>query len=411
MAMTRRDEKSFLRLTAQNGVMFKRSLLAFAAVAAAPALPALAAESASPWLTWEATLDVDVIGPVAGLDSGKRGYVVDESSLIGALDLGKVGWKGASLHGWLRNTGGQEPNAALGTIEGVSNLEAPQRLRVYELYLQQNFGGDRGDVRIGLIGFDSSFYVTDSSSLLVNPAFGIPAEIAATGSNGPSIYPSSSLAIQATWRPVESLYAQIGAFNAKAGTIGDPDGADTAFDEGALIAGEVGVTQDGKLAVGAWTYTEKADDIRATRPSGAPERRTSRGAYVLVEQPLNETDGPRAATTFFRLGVSDGKTTEISASTQAGIQIDRVFEGRPDSKFAAGLRYTRLTDNAIANAADLGDDLQHGEYGIELSYADAVTPWLTVQPNLQVIADPGGRSDKAIWVAGLRLSTSLSGAF
>ncbi|MBU6374138.1 MAG: carbohydrate porin [Alphaproteobacteria bacterium] len=389
----------------------KRTLLAFAAFAAAPATSALAAEPASPWLTWEATLDVDVLGPVAGLDHGKRGYVLDESSLIGTLDLGKAGWKGASLHGWLRNTGGQEPNERLGTIEGVSNLEARQRLRLYEFYLQQNFGGDRGDVRVGLIGFDSSFYVTDSSGLLVNPAFGIPAEIAATGSNGPSIYPSSSLAIQATWRPVDSLYAQVGAFNAKAGTIGDPGDVDTRFDEGALVVGEVGVVQDGKLAVGAWTYTEKADDIRATRPSGAPERRTARGAYLLMEQPLNEPDGPRAATTFFRLGVSDGKTTEIAASTQAGIQIDRVFEGRPDSKFAAGIRYTRLTDNALANAKDDGIDLEHGEYGVELSYADNVTPWLAVQPNLQVIADPGGRSDKAIWVAGVRLSAAFSGVF
>lgn len=391
--------------------MMKRSLLAFAAIAAAPAAPALAAEAPSPWVTWEATLDVDVLGPVAGLDNGKRGYAIDESSLIGTLDLGKAGWKGASLHGWLRNTGGTQPNEVIGTLEGVSNLEARQRLRVYEFYLQQNFGGDRGDVRVGLIGFDSSFYVTDASGMLVNPAFGIPAEIAATGSNGPAIYPSSTLAIQATWRPAESLYAQVGAFNAKAGTFGDPGDVDTEFDEGALVVGEVGVTQDGKLAVGAWTYTEKTDDTRAVRASGAPERRTARGAYLLVEQPLTEPDAPRAATTFLRIGISDGKTTEISASTQAGIQVDRVFEGRPDSKFAAGIRYTRLADNAIDNAADLGEDLQHGEYGVELSYADSVTSWLTVQPNLQVIADPGGRSDKAIWVAGLRLSASFTGTF
>ncbi|NDC59284.1 MAG: carbohydrate porin [Alphaproteobacteria bacterium] len=374
--------------------MITRSLLAFALLAG----PAVAEEAATDAkaFNWSASSRLDVIGPVAGLDQGKRGYLVEESSLIGDLDLEKaIGWRGGSLHGWL----------------GVDNSEAPSRLRVFELFLEQSIPGADIDVRAGLIGLDSSFYVTESSGLLVNPAFGAPSALAATGSNGPSIYPSSSLALQTTWRPFETVYAQIGAFNADAGTIGDPDGADTSFDSGALIIAETGVTQDGKLAIGAWTYTDKVDDIREVDAKGDPKRRTARGAYILAERPLNDQDGARATTTFLRIGVSDGQTTEITGDAQAGVAVNRVLTSRPDSQFAAGVRYTRLSDNAIQIARDAGEDLERGEIGMELSYSDNVLPWLAVQPNLQVIADPGGRTDKSIWVAGLRLTASFSGAF
>jgi len=390
--------------------MITRSLLAFALLAG----PALAEEAATDAkaFNWSASSRLDVIGPVAGLDQGKRGYLVEESSLIGDLDLEKaIGWRGGSLHGWLRNTSGGAPNDSVGSLEGVDNSEAPGRLRVFELFLEQSIPGADIDVRAGLIGLDSSFYVTESSGLLVNPAFGIPAALAATGSAGPSIYPSSSLALQTTWRPFETVYAQIGAFNADAGTIGDPDGADTSFDSGALIIAETGVTQDGKLAIGAWTYTDKVDDIREVDAKGDPKRRTARGAYILAERPLNDQDGARATTTFLRIGVSDGQTTEITGDAQAGVAVNRVLTSRPDSQFAAGVRYTRLSDNAIQIARDAGEDLERGEIGMELSYSDNVLPWLAVQPNLQVIADPGGRTDKSIWVAGLRLTASFSGAF
>ena len=361
-------------------------------------------------LSWSADIKVDVIGPVSGDGVKKRGYNLDESSLIGELDLEKVvGWKGGSLHGWLRNTSGASPNESFGSLEGISNIEGRQRLRLFEFFLQQDFPHDSGDVRVGLIGLDSSFYVTDSSGLLVNPSFGIPGALATSGPGGPPIYPSSSLAVQATWRPVETTYIQFGVFNAKPGTVGDPDGADTSFDDGAMVIGEVGVTEGGKLAIGAWGYTDKVDDLRDVDRSGKPKQHNAHGAYILAESPLNDQDAPRAMTSFFRLGISDAQTSEIAADAQAGLSVRRVFAARPESELAIGGRYTRLTRDAVRLAAEAEQPIERAEYGFEVSLSDKATPWLSVQPNVQVVFDPAGRRNETVWVAGVRLSASFSG--
>jgi hypothetical protein len=104
--------------------MITRSLLAFAMLAG----PAFAEEAASDAkaLSWSASSRLDVIGPVAGLDQGKRGYLVEESSLIGDLDLERaIGWRGGSLHGWLRNTSGGAPNDAAGASSSGSLQASP----------------------------------------------------------------------------------------------------------------------------------------------------------------------------------------------------------------------------------------------------------------------------------------------
>jgi carbohydrate-selective porin OprB len=88
--------------------------------------------------------------------------------------------------------------------------------------------------------------------------------------------------------------------NADAGTIGDPDGDDTSFDSGALIIAETGVTQDGKLAIGAWTYTDKVDDIREVDAKGDPKRRTARGADDAGEDDMAPRDARRAASSHGR---------------------------------------------------------------------------------------------------------------
>lgn len=401
-----------MRLDLRFGALLSASILAAGHVhAQEPKLPATV--DADTTFSWDASYTADIISPVDGMEGDARGVFLDDVSLSGALNLERLmGWRGASLTGYVLSNSGGEPNARLGTLEGVSNIEVERaRVRLFELYLTQGFGGGFGDVRVGLIDLNARFYATPSSDLLIAPPFGIGSELAATGPAGPSIFPSSALAVEARVAPVEGVYAQVGVFNARAGTVGDPDGVDTEFEDGALLIGELGLTgEEGLLAFGAWAYTEDQDDLRDVRADGSPEPRTSRGAYALVERPLNDLEGPRATTAFFRFGLSEGETTPFRGSAQAGFSTQRVFAGRPDSQFALGVHYARLSDDFVDNAAAAGDDLESSEYGLELTYSDALTPWLTVQPNLQAIANPGGRADAdTLIVAGLRIGIAFSG--
>jgi porin len=258
--------------------------------------------------------------------------VLDDLQVFGDLDLDKaVGWKGATAHFQLLNNSGAMPNDDAGTLQGVDNIEVGrQRARVFEAWVEQGFG-DKGSVRAGLYDLNSEFYANDSAGLLLAPAFGIGSELAATGPNGPSIFPSTALAVRLRWTPNEHLYAQAAALNANAGVLGDPGGIKTSFDNGVLLIAEAGWTGRGKVAFGTWRYTDKQDDIRFIAPTGDPAPATAKGAYVLLERRLTggEDDAPRKTTAFARLGVSDGDTTAFKGGWQAGVLVERVLREPP----------------------------------------------------------------------------------
>lgn len=374
-------------------------------VALAGAQPAAARDSA--W-TLAATYTADVAGPVAG-GASQAGRFLDNLMIEADLDLDKaLGWSGASLHVSLLNNSGGAPNDIAGTLQGIDNIEVTRpRGKVYEAWLQQDLG--RASVRAGLYDLNSEFYTTDAAGLLISPAFGIGSELAATGPNGPSIFPSTALAVRLKVTPSDTTYVQAAAINARAGVIGDPDGVDTEFDDGVLLAAEAGWTGRGKVALGAWRYTRDQDDILDLDAAGDPVRRTAAGAYLLVEQPLSGApDDPRAVSGFLRLGVSDGDTTPFKGGGQAGLLVTQVFAGRPDSALSLGAAYGGLSDKFQQVLAGGGISPESSESTLELTYADKAGPRLTLQPSVQYVVHPGGDhdADPAVILA-LRVSIDL----
>lgn len=367
--------------------------------------PALAQDSA--W-TLAATYTADVAGPVSG-GASQAGRFLDNLMIEGDLDLDKaVGWAGATAHVSLLNNAGGTPNDLVGTLQGINNIEVSRpRAKVYEAWLQQDIG--RVSVRAGLYDLNSEFYTTDTAGLLIAPPFGIGSELAATGPNGPSIFPSTSLGLRVRIAPTDTTYLQAAAINAMAGVIGDPGGVDTDFDEGALLAAEAGWTGRGKVAAGLWRYTTDQDDLVDVDAAGDPAPRTAAGAYLLVEQPLRRAQGEvRAVAGFLRLGVSDGDTTPFKGGAQAGLLMTQVFGGRPDSALSLGVAYGGLSDKFQQTLAAGGLSAASSESTIEVTYADQVAPRLSLQPSLQYVVHPGGdRNAEAAVVLALRVSIDL----
>jgi porin len=358
----------------------------FIAAALLAADAASAQESSA--LTLGGSYTADVTGTVSG-GLAKRGRVLDDFQISADLDLDKAfGWKGATAHVLLLNNSGAMPNDDAGTLQGVDNIEVSrQRARLFEAWVEQGFG-DKGSIRAGLYDLNSEFYSNDSAGLLIAPAFGIGSELAATGPNGPSIFPSTSLAVRARWTPNEHVYAQAAVLNANAGVLGDPGGVHTSFDNGVLVIAEAGWQGRGKVAVGTWRYSDKQDDIRGLTTAGDPIHRTAQGAYVLLERELTGEGEVRKTTAFARLGVSDGDTTAFKGGWQAGVLVEHVFESRPDSAFSVGVNQAYLSGKFRDNAFDAGQRLQHAESAIEVTYSDKIGP-VTIQPDLQYVKDPG----------------------
>jgi porin len=391
----------------------KKNALSLAGCTAAFTLAAgatLAEDTANSAWTLEVTYTGDVTGIVDG-GATRAGRYLDNLDVVIEGDLEAVsGWRGATLHLYLLNNSGGQPNDLVGSLQGVDNIEVSrQRARLYELWIEQRFAGDRASILAGLYDLNSEFYSTEASGLLIAPPFGIGSEIAATGPNGPSIFPSTALAVRAKATGEAGAYAQAAVVNAKASTIGDPDGPDTHMDRGALVIAEAGVGDGRRIAVGAWRYTEKQDDVRDLTPSGDPARSTAQGAYILAELPLtNSADEGRSVAAFLRAGLSDGDTTDFEGGWQAGVLVQRPFPGRPDSAFSIGVEQGLLSSKGRANLRDEGIDAARSESSLEITYSDRIHPRVTLQPDLQLIRHPGGDRDRDIAVVvALRATVEL----
>lgn len=388
----------------------QKRLRVLAALAAATGCCVLAAPAGAQDGAWsfEAAYTVDAIGPVAG-DAPKTGSVLDNFDFVADLDLGKVwGWEGATLHGYVLSNQGAIPNDFAGTLQGVDNIEvARQGVRLYELWIDAPVG-ENGSLLFGLYDLNSEFYANDAAGLLTNPSFGIGSELAATGPNGPSIFPSTALAIRAGYQ-VDGGYLRVAALNAHAGVPGDPEGVDMRFDAGALVIAEGGlIGERGKLAVGFWRYTDGQDDIRDVDLFGDPVKRTAQGGYLLGERVLTGDDSGRKVTGFFRSGFSDGRTSPFKGGWQAGVLVEHVFPARPDSVFSVGVQQGLLSSRMRDLLATGGVDASRAESGLEITYADRLTDRISIQPDLQVIFEPGGDSEAdPLVVAGVRVTIAL----
>ncbi|WP_454762281.1 carbohydrate porin [Caulobacter segnis] len=317
---------------------------------------------------------------VATANGGGRAWLLDNLDVVGDLDLDALaGLRGGVVHlGLLVNAGGQ-PNGALGTLEGLDNIEVSRpRTRLFEAWLQQDFDAGRGSVRAGLYDLNSEFYATEASDQLIHPAFGIGTELSATGSGGPSIFPSTALTVRLAWEDARGRYVQAALVNAKASTLGDPGGVDLRFAEGVLSIVQVGGGRGAarRWAVGAWGYGLERHG------SGTPG---ARGVYGLFERDLDAAD-VRRTTLFVRGGVSAGRAP-VAVSLQAGATRTGVWSSRPASRLSVGFHYAAARGGAGR------------EVGVEAAYADKVAPRVTLQPGLQYVLAPGGRG---VAIASLR---------
>lgn len=367
-----------------------------------------------PVFTLDGEYVVDIVTVANGADTGTRH--VDLLSITGELDLdAAAGWSGARLVAQVIAGTGDEPNDLASTLQGINNdAVGDNRVKIYQLYIAQEFAEAPVTLRAGFIDLNEDFYANDAAGLLIAPAFGIGSELAATGPNGPAIFPSTALTATLRVEPTEANYAQFALVNAEAGVIGDQGGVPGVFDHGALLIGEAGWTGWGKLAAGVWAYTERQDDIRLTDAGGNPVRQHAQGGYALLEVPLVAQGGQPSdmATLFVRAGFSDGDTTPYSGGWQAGVLINRLFASRPDGQFSIGANQAFLSDKFRLNEFEAGNPQRGAETGFEVTYADQLAPWLTVQGDAQYVRNASraaGSRDAVVF--GLRFTFAHSQQF
>ena len=94
---------------------------------------------------------------------------------------------------------------------------------------------------------------------------------------------------------------------------------------------------------------------------------------------------------FFRLGVSDGNPNLMKFFSSFGVGGKGVFESRPHDRFGLGYYYMNIDHPSLQGPLKTVKFLRD-EYGFEAFYNFAITPWLMLTPDLQVVR--GAQTDQ-----------------
>lgn len=344
---------------------------------------------------------------------------LDNADLTLAADLDALlGLRGGDAFVYVLGNSGGSPSELAGDWQVVSNIDAPDTWKVYELWYQQRWGDERYSLKAGLYDLNSEFDAIATATLFLNSAFGIGSDISQSGVNGPSIFPTTSLALRGRAAFGGRFYAQAVVLD---GVPGDPDFSrgtqiELDRDDGLLLVGETGYLHepagvgDGryrKLAVGGWRYTAAVDEDAYGNPVRARE---NSGIYALAEGSLlpERNDPAQGLAGFLRYGLADQHINRLDAFLSGGLVYTGMFPGRDADRLGVGVAYARNSQRFRDAAAADGAPVDSHETVVELSYRAELLAWLALQLDYQYVVNPGmdpQLDDAPVWL--LRFEISL----
>lgn len=373
-------------------------------------------------------------GEVVGVASGGvgRGAVyldnVDVTVTLKGDSLVQGTGLTAHIHGL--GTQGGNPSALVGDAQITSNIEAPPAWRIYEAWLQ--YGWSRASLLVGLYDLNAEFDVNRTGSLFLNSSHGIGASFGASGSNGPSIFPVTSLAARLRVRVSSKTYVQAAVMDGVPGRPSEPGATVVRFAEGdgVLLAAELGmffgasgpssealvdrtvpVDACGTLTVGGWAYsTELREWPTVHTPSGVRRSGGSVGFYALAEGQLYRESGTEAQglSAFGRVGWANDRHNRFGGYTGSGVVYTGLLPGRGEDR--AGVAVASAYNGAAYKVAQrrAGRPVTDAEINLEFTYAAAITPWFTLTGDVQYVFNPNTDPSlpNALFV-GLRAAVEL----
>jgi porin len=370
------------------------------------------------------------LGEVLGNASGgvRRGTTYEgRLEMLVNLDLEKlVQWSGATIHANAYQIHGRgiSANDLGNNLLFASNIEAERSTRLFDLWLEQQLWSSLVAVRIGQLAADDEFITSYYAGVFVNSTFGWPGLTAADLPSGGPAYPLATPGVRVKVNATDQLSVMAAVFNGDpagrgTGTPQSRDASGTAFrvnDDVFAIAEAAYTLDQGKAApglpsiykLGGWYHSGRFADQRfdgagqsLANPasSGVPaQRRGDYGLYAIVDQMLWHVPDTKdqGLGVFLRVAGSPSDRNQVDFYVDGGLNYKGLVPGRGGDVLALGAAFARVSDAASSLDRDVNifngthHPVRDHEMAIELTYHAQVTPWWTVQPDLQLILHPAG---------------------
>ncbi|MEO6054776.1 MAG: carbohydrate porin [Chthoniobacterales bacterium] len=371
------------------------------------------------------TYIAEVMGNVAG--GIKPGAATDGLFNIAMdLDLERITgfWKDATFHTnfmWLYGNGISQNY--VGDFSNTSNIQGFSTFRVQEMWLQQGLWNHRANVKVGLVAADAEFFTSTYSALFINGTFGAFTLVGSNLPNAP-IYPMAAPAVRLFVQPVSKFYAQVGAFYGNSGAQNVNTTGFTFYPNssaGALIFSEIGFLLNQSpgdrglhttLKLGNFVHTanfstlhsQALNSVNGSDLSGAG---ANYGFYGVVDHEVYKAAG-KTIGFFMRGGFAPSNVSFVSGYIDTGFNFIGFVPGR-DSDIV-GLAFSRsfISSDYSHSSQFAGGPAAYAENVLEATYKMNVTPWWSLQPDLQFIVNPGGNvGSPSALVLGLRTTVSF----
>lgn len=296
-------------------------------------------------------------------------------------------WKGGQLFVNAASTHGQSPSAMLtGDFQGVSNIEAGNRIFLHEWWYAQQFG--RFTVIAGLQDLNAEMAVSENGSAFLNSSFGIPPVI--SGNLPAPIFPLTA--------PGITLKAELSAALTFTGAL--YDGCPTAFEHNAYNLRWHLRPEDGLLTLAEMSWSVEISQLSGIWKAGFyyhsgltevnPETGVStevfennKGFYLLADQQLwRSTTNHRSLSLFLQLAMSTAAINDPHLYAGGGLNFAGLSQQQPDD--AVGI--------ALAHAG-FKKGLRPAETAFELYYRKHLGKNLFLQPDLQYVVHPSGTGE------------------
>ena len=345
------------------------------------------------------TAEVSYLGDVV---SNLSGGISKGTVYMGMIDVGirfeteKTGWwKGGTLFVRGQNThGGAATESLVGALQVLSNIENGYACYLYEIWYQQTLGPV--SVLFGKHDLNADFVVSEYAGLFLNVAFGIHSSVAL---NVPvSIFPMTSLGVVTSVQFSDAVALRVGVYDGDPGSFElDHHNVDFTLnpDNDLLAIGELqfDLTRNerhiGTYKIGSYYHIGYYDLLGKSNLI-----RGNYGIYGIADVEIV----PRAPisgkgfSTFFQLGWAPSDRNFNDYYIGAGFNCFGLLKGR--SNDVLGLAFAHAEISRAVTHININDpvgipSMKNFETAIELSYKIQLSDYLSIQPDIQYILNPG----------------------
>jgi porin len=340
------------------------------------------------------------------------------------VDLDKAfGWQNAEFFVNVFDIHGHGPTRSLvGNQQIVSNIEASPSIKLYDLWLEQGLFNQRLMIRVGQEGANDEMMVTQYGAMFLNSSFGFPGMPAAVLPSGGPNYPMATPFARAIFKANAQLSLVAAAYNgdpAPPGS-GDPQLRDrngTAFrlNDHTLMfselqfspAPQVSDTLPTTYKLGAWYASNHFADQRfdtlggllaSPASIGGPRQHTGDWAfYGIVDQVVWHPEGAKdqGVGVFLQVMAGPADRNLSNLFIEGGLNWRAPFAQRTDDVFGLAFAYLGISPAAREYSQDLVafgsavSPYRSDETVVEITYLAPITSRLTLQPDVQIVVNPG----------------------